>query len=125
MRKALVLLMIMLLAACQGEQDTTYKQISQEEAMRIMEEEEGYLIVDVRTEEEFQEGHIPDAINIPVESITDERPSQLNDLKQVLLIYCRSGNRSKQAAEKLAAMGYVNILEFGGINTWKGEIVKE
>ena len=84
--------------------ELTYTQISQEEAKRIMEEETDYLIIDVRTEEEFKEGHIPGALNIPNETIIDARPSQLPDNAQVLLIYCRSGNRSRQAAQKLADM---------------------
>ena len=100
-----------------------YQQITQEEAVRIMEEETGYIILDVRTEEEYDEGHIPGAINIANEDIgTDELP-ELPDKDQVLLVYCRSGRRSKEASEKLAALGYTHVLEFGGIITWTGEVI--
>ena len=100
----------------------TYRQISQEEALEMMEREEGYVILDVRRQDEFDAGHIPGAVLIPNESIEDTPPAQLSDKEQIILIYCRSGNRSKQAAQKLANMGYTNIFEFGGINTWPGEI---
>jgi len=133
--KRIVLLLsasLLLLAGCgtgKQEEETgkaagTYRQISQEEAQRIMEREEGYVIVDVRREDEFLSGHIPGAILIPNESIEDTPPAQLPDRDQLILIYCRSGNRSKQASQKLADMGYTNIVEFGGINTWPGEVVK-
>ena len=125
MKKILILAVVLLLCGCAGaKQKTGYIQITQEEARRIMEEETGYLIVDVRTPEEYAEGHIPGAVNIPNESIGSTNLSQLPDQKQKLLVYCRSGNRSKQAAEKLAALGYLNVYEFGGINTWNGEIEK-
>ena len=102
----------------------TYKQISQEQAKTIMQQRSDIIIVDVRTFEEFAEGHIPDAVCIPVESIQNIPPKELGDKKQTVLVYCRSGRRSKIAAQKLAEMGYENILEFGGIITWKYEIVK-
>lgn len=102
----------------------TYKQISQEQAKTIMQQRSDIIIVDVRTFEEFAEGHIPDAVCIPVESIQNISPKELGDKKQTVLVYCRSGRRSKIAAQKLAEMGYENILEFGGIITWKYEIVK-
>ena len=102
----------------------SYKQISQEEAWEMMESESDYVIVDVRRQDEFNSGHIPNAICIPNESIDKEQPAKLPDLDQLIMVYCRSGNRSKQAAEKLSAMGYTNIVEFGGITTWPGEIVK-
>lgn len=86
-----------------------------------MENESGYIILDVRTEQEYESGHIPNAICIPNESIGDSAPKQLPDKSQLILIYCRSGRRSKQAAQKFADMGYTNIREFGGINTWQGE----
>ncbi len=103
----------------------SYRQISQEEAMRMMEQDDGHVIVDVRRQEEYDSGHIPGAILIPNESIGSTQPAELPDLQQIILIYCRSGNRSKQAAQKLADMGYANIYEFGGINTWPGETVTE
>ena len=102
-------------------QPNGYKEITREEAAMIMQEQSGFIILDVRTAQEFNGGHIPDAINVPNESITDKQPEQLPDKNQMILVYCRSGRRSKQAAQKLVDMGYTNILEFGGINTWQGE----
>jgi rhodanese-related sulfurtransferase len=112
------------LAAC-GSSHPVYQQITQVEAMQMMEDEPDCVIVDVRRPDEFNEGHIPGAINIPNEEITDSMPPALPDKNQMILIYCRSGNRSKEAAQKLADMGYTNVYEFGGINTWEGEIVSE
>jgi len=83
------------------------------------------LILDVRTPEEFAEKHIPHAINIPNETIGTAEIPELPDKAQLILVYCRSGNRSKQASEKLAALGYTNIVEFGGINDWPGETVSD
>lgn len=103
----------------------SYTQISQEEAKQMMEQDGTQIIVDVRTQEEYDSGHIPGAICIPNESIGTEHPEELPDLDQVILVYCRSGNRSKQAAQKLFDMGYTNIYEFGGINDWTGEVVRE
>lgn len=100
-----------------------YRQVSQQEAQSMMQSESGYVIVDVRRADEFASGHIPGAINIPNESIGETRPAELPDLDQLIMVYCRSGRRSKQAAGKLAALGYTNIVEFGGINTWPGEVV--
>ena len=91
----------------------------------MMQSESGYIIVDVRRQNEFDTGHIPGAICIPNESINGTRPAELPDLDQLILVYCRSGRRSKQAAEKLANMGYTNVVEFGGINTWPGEVVTD
>ena len=84
---------------------------------------EGAILVDVRTPEEFAERHIPGAINIPNETIGTEEIPELPNKEQLILVYCRSGNRSKQASEKLAALGYTNIVEFGGINDWPGDTV--
>ncbi|MBQ1659689.1 MAG: rhodanese-like domain-containing protein [Clostridia bacterium] len=113
----------------QGESDDesvvkSFTMISQDEAKEMMNKSDGHIIVDVRRQDEYDSGHIPGAILIPNESIEKKKPKQLPDTEQVILIYCRSGNRSKQAAQKLADMGYTNIYEFGGINTWTGEIVK-
>lgn len=83
-----------------------------------------YVIVDVRRVDEFAAGHLPHAINIANESIIDTPPAELPDKDQLIYIYCRSGNRSKQAASKLLAMGYTNLVEFGGIIDWTGEIEK-
>ena len=127
MKKAIpVLLALLLLAGCTAPvQNAEYRQISMDEAISIMEEETGYIILDVRTPEEFAAEHIPGAINIPNETIGTEEISKLPDKEQLILVYCRSGNRSKQASEKLAALGYTNIMEFGGINDWPGETVTE
>ena len=102
-----------------------YQQISQDEAAEMMQKDDGHIILDVRRPDEFSEGHIPDAICIPNESIADSMPEQLPDKDAVILVYCRSGNRSKQAAQKLADMGYTNVYEFGGILSWQGEITTE
>ena len=101
----------------------TYTQISMEQAITMMEEEKDYIILDVRTPEEFYEKHIPNAINVPNENIGTEEILELPDKDQLILVYCRSGNRSKQASEKLVALGYSNVYEFGGINSWPGETV--
>ena len=100
-----------------------YQQISQEQAREMMAKDDGHIVVDVRRQDEYDAGHIPGAILIPNESIGKDRPEELSDLNQIILIYCRSGNRSKQAAQKLCGMGYGNIYEFGGITDWTGEIV--
>ena len=102
--------------------EVTYEQISMEEAKRLMTEEVGYIIVDVRTLEEYAGGHIPNAICIPNESIGDEMPEKLPNKEQLILVYCRSGNRSKQASQKLTKLDYTNVKEFGGIMDWDGDI---
>ena len=125
MKKLLsVFLAAILLAGCSApKQAASYRQISMDEAITMMEEESGYIILDVRTPEEFADKHIPGAVNIPNETITAEEIPELPDKDQLILVYCRSGNRSKQASEKLADMGYTNVVEFGGINSWPGETV--
>lgn len=105
-----------------GNQEMTYEQIDMEEAKELMESETGYIILDARTREEYATGHIPGAICIPNESIGTELPAELPEKNQLILVYCRSGNRSKQAARKLATLGYTNIKEFGGIMDWDGDI---
>ena len=125
--------LILLLTACSSggqvmdgeDMVRSYTQISQDEAKQMMEQDGTQIIVDVRTQEEYDSGHIPGAICIPNESIGTKQPEELPDLDQVILIYCRSGNRSKQAAQKLFDMGYTNVYEFGGINDWTGEVVTE
>ena len=114
------------LAGCgaQSSGSASFNQISSSEAIEMMSENTGYQIVDVRTQAEYAGGHIPDAICIPNESIDENVTSMLPDKDQMLFIYCRSGNRSKQAANKLANLGYTNIYEIGGINSWGGEIVE-
>ena len=106
-----------------SQQSKDYRQIDMDEAIAIMNSQSGYIILDVRRVDEFSAGHIPGAINIPNESIGNEEISALPDKDQLILVYCRSGNRSKQASEKLAALGYTNIVEFGGILDWPGETV--
>ena len=103
----------------------SYTQISQDEAKEMMARDDGHVIVDVRRQDEYDAGHIPGAILIPNESIGTERPEELPDPDQIILIYCRSGNRSKKAAQKLFDMGYTNIYEFGGIIDWTGEVVTD
>lgn len=118
----------MLLSGCaataeEGKAPMGYEQVSAGEAAAMMEEEENYIILDVRTAEEYEEKHIPGAICIPNEDIGADGIPQLPDKDQLILVYCRSGNRSKQAAEKLAELGYTNIVEFGGIIDWPWETV--
>ena len=102
----------------------TYQQISQAEAKHIMDTEEGYVIIDARTEEEFREGHIEGAILIPEYEITDRAEAEIPEKDTLILVYCRSGRRSKIAADALTALGYTNVKEFGGIIDWQYEIVK-
>ena len=125
MKKIIPFLMALLLLAGCGAQseESTYRQVNAEEAATMMEEESGYIILDVRTAQEYSEKHIPGATNIPNETIGTEDIPELPDKEQLILVYCRSGNRSKQASEKLVKLGYTNIVEFGGINDWTGETV--
>ena len=102
-----------------------YQQITQEKAKEMMQADDDHVIVDVRRQYEFDGGHIPGAILIPNESIGTERPKELPDLDQIIMIYCRSGRRSKEASQKLADMGYTHIYEFGGIIDWTGEVVTD
>ena len=136
MRKGIVIIVaavLLLLTACSSSGQVmdgedmvrSYKQISQDEAKEMMKQDDGHVIVDVRRPDEFAAGHIPEAICIPNENIGTEKPEELPDLDQVILVYCRSGNRSKQAAQKLFDMGYTNVYEFGGIINWTGEVVTE
>ena len=107
--------------AVPAEQEISYRQITMDEAVAMMEEEAGYIILDVRTAAEFDEKHIPGAINIPNETIGTDTIPELPNKDQLILVYCRSGNRSKQASEKLVKLGYTNVVEFGGIIDWPGE----
>ena len=127
MRKLILfLLTAMLLVGCgqanQNNQEAVYMNITAQEAKQIMDSEEGYIILDTRTQEEYDEGHIPGAIVIPHDEITDRAEEELPDKDQLLLVYCRSGRRSKLAAEALVKLGYTNIKEFGGIIDWPYEI---
>ena len=132
---SLLMFAMVVLAGC-GNRDTnkienndsaknSYVQISMDDAIKMMEEESDYIILDVRRPDEFAEKHIPGAINVPNENIGTEEIPELPDKDQLILVYCRSGNRSKQASEKLVKLGYTNIYEFGGINSWPGETVSE
>ena len=103
----------------------TYRQITMDEAVKMMETEKDYIILDVRRADEYAEKHIPGAINVANEDIGEDEIPELPDKDQLILVYCRSGRRSKEAAEKLVRLGYTNIVEFGGILDWKGETVSE
>ncbi len=122
-----ILLMLLMLVGCtetpkiSDAPHNEYRQISVDEAMELMEKEDGYIIVDVRRPDEFAAGHIPNAVNIPNESIGSGEISELSDKAQLIFVYCRSGRRSKEASEKLVKMGYTNIVEFGGIIDYEGE----
>ena len=119
-------LAVMLLTACgqakENDQGAVYMNITAEEAKQIMDSEEGYVILDVRTQEEYDQGHIPGAIVISHEEIAEKAEDVLTDKNQLILVYCRSGRRSKIAAEALVELGYTNIREFGGIIDWPYEV---
>ena len=102
----------------------TFREITVDEAVAIMASEINYIILDVRRPDEYAEGHIPGAINVPNETIGTSEIPELPDKSQLILVYCRSGRRSKEATGKLVSLGYTNIVEFGGILDWTGEIVK-
>ena len=120
-----ILLSALMFTGCAGtsnNQTNTYRQITMDDAVTMMAQETGYIILDVRRPDEFTAGHIPNAINVPNETIgTDEIP-ELPNKDQLIMVYCRSGRRSKEASAKLVKLGYTNIVEFGGILDWKGEI---
>ena len=122
----LLLLAVMMLTACgqdkENDQGAVYVNITAEEAKEIMDTEDGYIILDVRTQEEYDQGHIPGAVLIPDTEIEAKAEEVLTDKDQLLLIYCRSGRRSKLAAEALVELGYTNIKEFGGIIDWPYEV---
>ena len=127
MKKLIFLLLaVMLLTACgqakENDQEAVYVSITAEEAKRIMDSEEGYIILDVRTQEEYDQGHIPGAVVISHEEIAEKAEEVLTDKDQLILVYCRSGRRSKIAAEALVELGYTNIREFGGILDWPYEV---
>ena len=107
-----------------GEKNMTYTSITMEEAKDIFQNSGDYIILDVRRADEFSEGHIPGAVNYANEDILQDKPEVLPDLEQTIYAYCRSGRRSKEAADKLVQMGYTNIIEIGGILDWNGELEK-
>ena len=121
----LLLMVALVLTGCAAPQASpaSYRKINMQEALDIMTNETGYIILDVRTIAEYESGHIPGAICVPNETIGASEIPELPNKDQLILVYCRSGNRSKQAASKLVKLGYTNIAEFGGINAWPGEIV--
>lgn len=125
--KLLTLLLASLFPFCCAGCNTgaSYKQISAAEAKALMDSESGYVIIDARTQSEYSEGHIPGAILIPEYEISSRAENELKDKNQLILVYCRSGRRSKIAAEELAKLGYTNVKEFGGIIDWKYEITRE
>ena len=106
------------------DEENSYKSISMSEAEDMMKNEKNYIILDVRTAEEYKEGHIPNAINVANETIGEDEIAELPDKEQLIMVYCRSGRRSKQAVSKLVKLGYSNIVEIGGIIDWKGDIEK-
>ena len=122
----LLLLAVIFLTACgkdiENNQGAVYMNITAEEAKQIMDSEEGYIILDVRTQEEYDQGHIPGATQISHEEIEEKAEDVLTDKDQLILVYCRSGRRSKLAAEVLVELGYTNIKEFGGILDWPYEV---
>ena len=129
--KGLIIMLLISLSlfgmtACDGgkEKFSTYEQITAEQAKNIMDTEKDYVIIDARTEEEFAEGHIEDAILIPEYEIAERAEKELPDKEQLILVYCRSGRRSKIASEELVKLGYTNVKEFGGIIDWPYEVVK-
>ena len=108
-----------------GTGSRTYRQISMQEAAQLMKTEQNYILLDVRSDMEYSAGHIPGAVLLPNETIGSEALPQLPDKDQLIMVYCRSGNRSRQAAEKLVRLGYTNVVEIGGIHSWEGDIVTE
>ena len=134
MRKVVAVLLLLVMASavtgCGGDtaddrkEQAKYQRITADEAQVLMQKERDYLILDVRSPEEFAEGHIPHAINIPMERIGEEPPQELPDRNQMIFVYCVKGIRSMNVANRLAHMGYKNIIEMGGIQDWHGEIVK-
>lgn len=121
-----IVLSALMFTGCAGisnnNQTNTYRSITMDEAVTMMSRETGYIILDVRRPDEFSAGHIPNAINVPNETIGTAEIPELPDKDQFIMVYCRSGRRSKEASDKLVKLGYTNIVEFGGILDWKGEI---
>lgn len=123
-----ILLSALMFTGCAGtsnNQTNIYRSITIDEAVTMMAQETGYIILDVRRSDEFAAGHIPNAINVPNESIGTSEIPKLPNKDQLIMVYCRSGRRSKEASEKLVKLGYTNVVEFGGILDWKGEIVTD
>ena len=106
-----------------NEKKAEYKKITSDEAKKMMETQK-VIVVDVRTLEEYNEGHIPNAISVPLETIENEAEAKLKNKDALILVYCRSGRRSREAALRLIEKGYTNVIDFGGIQDWNGEVVK-
>ena len=128
MKKLLILALSLFLAGCMvtktSETSSSYKTISSTEAQQMIEDNKDALILDVRTAAEYESGHIPNAVNLSNEDIQAGKVDSLKDKSQLIMVYCRSGNRSRQAAQKLAELGYTNVVDFGGIQIWQGDIEK-
>ena len=121
----LLVLTILLFTACgqqnQDTQEAVYMNITAQEAKELMDTQTGYIILDTRTQEEYDQGHIPGAILIPYDEVLEKAEGILTEKDQLILVYCRSGRRSKIAADDLVKLGYTNIREFGGIIDWPYE----
>ena len=121
-----ILLVTVLLSACGqtggNKQEAVYQNITAQQAKALMDTQSGYVILDTRTREEYDQGHIPGAILIPYDQVPEQAEDILPDKDQLILVYCRSGRRSKLAAEALVKLGYTNIQEFGGIIDWPYEV---
>ena len=128
MKKLLILALSLFLAGCMvtktSKTSGSYKTISSKEAQQMIEDNKDALILDVRTAAEYESGHIPNAVNLSNEDIQAGKVDSLKDKSQLIMVYCRSGNRSRQAAQKLAELGYTNVVDFGGIQSWQGDIEK-
>ena len=128
MKKLLILALSLFLAGCMitktSETSSSYKTISSTEAQQMIEDNKDALILDVRTAAEYESGHIPNAVNLSNEDIQAGKVDSLKDKSQLIMVYCRSGNRSRQAAQKLAELGDTNVVDFGGIQSWQGDIEK-
>ena len=128
MKKLLILALSLFLAGCMvtkmSKTSSSYKTISSTEAQQMIEDNKDALILDVRTAAEYESGHIPNAVNLSNEDIQAGKVDSLKDKSQLIMVYCRSGNRSRQAAQKLAELGYTNVVDFGGIQSWQGDIEK-
>ena len=127
MKKLILIILAMLgLTACgnntEDAKESAYVNITAQQAKEIMDTQKGYIILDTRTQEEYAQSHIPGAILIPYDEILDKAESILTDKNQLILVYCRSGRRSKLAAQDLVKLGYTNIKEFGGIIDWPYEV---
>lgn len=120
----LALLVTFAIARLTGRRDPMFRKVSPQEAARMMEGHDGHVVVDVREPDEFAGGHIPDALNIPLSTLSSGRPKDLPDLDRLILVYCQSGARSSRACGILAGMGYANVVDFGGIASWRGPVVR-